>query len=433
LIRLARATLSAAAALLAALPAIAAAQDTTSRGVRIGLTYDPGTKPGVLILPVTGRNGDSLTAIVRRDLDYGDRVTVIDGASVGVTSATRMDYDVVAKLGGLGVVQATVTATGLHVALHDVGQRRVVSVQDFALPAGALDDDWRLAVHGVSDEIERWITGTRGIAATRILYVHDRRLWMVDSDGANPRPVTDRGSVLSPAWHPDGKHVAYSAFANAGTQIAIRNLGTGTSRWLAATPGGLNITPTFSPDGNTLLWAHGEESGTDLFAAPAFGSGGARRVTVGRGSDNVSPSFSPDGRRVAFTSGRSGHPEVYITDVDGTNAELLTPYNFGDQSYRSNPDWSPDGRTIAFQSQIAGRFQVMTISLRDRRIRQLTSEGANEDPSWAPDGRHLVFSSTRTGARQLYVVDVESGRVRQLTRAPGARLAAWSPRLGGAR
>ena len=432
MIRHARATLLAAAVILAASPASLAAQDTTSRGVRIGLTYDPGTKPGVLILPVAGRNGDSLTAIVRRDLDYGDRVTVIDGASVGVTSATRMDYVVVEKLGALGVVQATVTATGLHVALHDVGQKRVVSVRDFVLPPGTLDDDWRLAVHRVSDEIERWITGTSGIAATRILYVHDRRLWMVDSDGANPRPVTDRGSVLSPAWHPDGRHVAYSAFGASGTQIAIRNLETGTSRWLAATPGGLNITPTFSPDGGTILWAHGEESGTDLFAAPAFG-GSARRVTIGRGSDNVSPSFSPDGRRVAFTSGRSGHPEVYITDVDGTNAELLTPYNFGDQSYRSNPDWSPDGRTIAFQSQIAGRFQVMTISLRDRRIRQLTSEGTNEDPSWAPDGRHLVFTSTRTGTRQLYVLDVESGRVRQLTRAPGARLAAWSPRLGGAR
>ncbi|HVE77519.1 MAG TPA: hypothetical protein VNA89_01590, partial [Gemmatimonadaceae bacterium] len=95
-----------------------------------------------------------------------------------------------------------------------------------------------------------------------------------------------------------------------------------------------------------------------------------------------------------------------------------------------NPDWSPDGRAIAFQSQIAGRFQVMTIGLRDRAVKQLTSEGINEDPSWAPDGRHLVFVSTRTGTRQLFVLDVESGRVRQLTRgAGGARLPSWSPPL----
>ena len=154
-----------------------------------------------------------------------------------------------------------------------------------------------------------------------------------------------------------------------------------------------------------------------------------RRVTVGRGTDNVSPSYSPDGRRVAFTSGRSGHPEVYIMDADGTGAELLTPFAFGDQYYRSNPDWSPDGRNVAFQSQVAGQFQIMTISLRDRGVKQHTSESTNEDPSWAPDGRHIVFTSSRTGVKQLWVLDTESGRVRQLTRSGGARLAAWSPRL----
>ena len=132
------------------------------------------------------------------------------------------------------------------------------------------------------------------------------------------------------------------------------------------------------------------------------------------------------GANFAFTSGRSGHPEVYTADFDGSNMELLTPFNFGDQNYRSNPDWSPDGRSIVFQSQLDGLFQIMTINLRDRSIKQLTSEGANEDPSWAPDGRHVVFTSTRTGVKQLFVLDTESGRARQLTHSSGSRLSAWS-------
>ena len=67
----------------------------------------------------------------------------------------------------------------------------------------------------------------------------------------------------------------------------------------------------------------------------ASGAVRARRITVGQGSDNMSPEFSPDGGAFAFTSGRAGHPEVYIIDVDGSNVELLTPFNFGDQNYRS--------------------------------------------------------------------------------------------------
>ena len=53
---------------------------------------------------------------------------------------------------------------------------------------------------------------------------------------------------------------------------------------------------------------------------------------------------------------------------------------------------------------------TLTINLRDRSLKQLTSDGRNEDPSWAPDGRHIGFVSNRTGAKQLWVLDIETGR-----------------------
>jgi len=431
----ARAWAIAAAALVGlALPAAAHAQDTTSReGVRLGLKYELGTRPAVLVLPVTGVGGDSVRAILQRDLDFGDRVTVLPaGADVARPQGGRYNYDLLAKLGAAALVEAAIAPGGVRVAVHDVGGKRVLQRRDLPLPGAVGSPEWRMAVHAASDEVERWITGTRGISATRVLFVRDGKVHMVDSDGENVRGITTSGTALSPTWHPSGRQIAFVLFNDRGTQVVVRDLATGNSRRVSEIMNGLNITPTFSPDGATLAFAHGEEEGTDIFATASQG-GGARRVTIGRGSDNVSPSFSPDGRRIAFTSGRSGHPEVYISDIDGTNAELLTPFNFGDQSYRSNPDWSPDGRTIAFQSQLAGEFQIMTINLRDRGLKQLTAEGMNEDPSWAPDGRHLVFTSTRTGSKQLFVLDTETGRARQLTRGAPVRFAAWSPFLDRAR
>ena len=57
--------------------ASAAAQDTT-RGVRIGLTYDPGTRPGIVVLPIRGAAGDSLEAILERDFRLSDRFSVLE-------------------------------------------------------------------------------------------------------------------------------------------------------------------------------------------------------------------------------------------------------------------------------------------------------------------------------------------------------------------
>lgn len=426
------ALLALAAALLAA---PAAAQDTTRKGVTIGLTYQPGTKTGIAVLPVAGVYGDSVAAIVQRDLDYSDRFSVVplqaaaDGGSFRAGPSGRLNYALFTKLGAQGIVQLTPTAAGLHVALHDAGRGAVVDVGDVPLPAAGLGRDWRLAVHGISDQVEQWITGQRGIAATRVVYARGTAIHVVDSDGAEDIAIPTAPNAMSPAWNPTGTMITYSTYG-VQSRIHVHDLRTGRTRTLNATPGFANLTPVFTPDGSAIVYSHASENGSDLYRY-SLATGEVRRISAGHGTDNASPSFSPDGLRIAFTSGRSGHPEIYIMDADGTNAELLTSFDFGDQNYRSDPDWSPDGRLVAFQSRFSGTFQVMTISLRDRSTKVLTSEGGNEQPSWAPDSRHLVFTSTRTGTRQLWVMDAESGRMRQLTHAAGSRLAAWSARLVG--
>jgi len=269
------------------------------------------------------------------------------------------------------------------------------------------------------------VFGKRGIAQTRIAYVNDGLLRIIDSDGARTRSITTGKGALSPAWSPTGESVVYTVLGNAGTQVEELDVRTGGTRRISQIRAGLNITPVYQPGGNAILYAQGTGNGTDLVLAN-LDSSGARKLTVGKGTDNTSPSYSPDGRQIAFISGKSGQPQVYIMDADGSNIRLLTPYAAGVRSYRASPDWSPDGRAVAYEQQ-NGNFQVWMIDLRDRIPKQLTSEGENEDPSWAPDGRHLVFSSSRSGEKQLWILDAESGRARQLTHNKGARLAAWSP------
>ncbi len=410
---------------------IARAQDTTAApGVRLGLSYTAGSKPGVIILPVQDDYDDSLRLIVQRDLDYSDRTTVIalDERTVsGLVPAAgeKINFPLVAKFGAALLIRMTPTTQGLHVAAYDVARGQLLQSEHFLFDRR--DRDWRFALHGVSDQIEQWAFGKRGIAQSRIAYVNDGELRIVDSDGAETRSITTGRGALSPAWSPNGGSVVFTILGNAGTQVQELDVRTGRTRRVSQIRVGLNITPIYQPGGNAILYAQGTGNGTDLVLA-GLDSGPPKKITIGKGTDNTSPSYSPDGHQIAFVSGKSGAPQVYIMDADGSNVQLVTPYTPGVRSYRASPDWSPDGRAIAYEQQ-NGNFQVFMIDLRDRVPKQLTSEGENEDPSWAPDGRHIVFTSSRGGDKQLWILDTESGRARQLTHSRGARLAAWSPIL----
>lgn len=290
----------------------------------------------------------------------------------------------------------------------------------------------RFAIHGVSDELERWITGTRGIASTKIAFIEGKVLKVVDSDGANERTLPTAGAALSPSWNPSGKTIAYVDADDRGTRIAQIDLRTLRPRLLSASNRGLNITPVYSRDGKNIVWASGGDSPAELFIASATGDDTVAKPFVGRtGFETTSPGFSPDGKQIVFMSPRPLTPQLYTMNVNGTGLRLLTPVVAGKRSYRTGPDWSPSGDEIAFQQQ-NGDFQVWTIGVKDRVMRQLTAEGENEDPSWAPDGRHLSITR-RLGAigdqRNIWVLDERTGRLRQLTQSGDARLSDWSPPL----
>lgn len=290
----------------------------------------------------------------------------------------------------------------------------------------------RFAIHGVSDEVERWLTGVRGIAATKIAFIDGTKLKIVDSDGANERTLPTVGAALSPSWHPSGRYLVYCDADDRGTRIAQFDLRTMRTQLLAASSRGLNITPVYTKDGKSIVWASGGDSPAELMLASANGNDSSSVPFVGRsGFETTSPSFSPDGKQIVFMSPRPLTPQLYTMNVDGTGLRLLTPVVAGKRSYRTGADWSPAGDKIAFQQQ-AGDFQVWVIGVRDRVMTQLTNEGENEDPSWAPDGRHIAITR-RLGAigdpRSIWILDERTGRLRQLTHSGDGRLSDWSPAL----
>src|SRR6266566_3471954 len=388
----------------------AVAQDTSSidRGVRIGIIYRPGVRPGLVMLPRRGgaQGLDSVRAILGRDLDYSDRFEVITlpgGDSIRLASTTgprrsspggttpprggtqaSLNYPLYQALGADFALDITAAGDTTVATLHDIaaaGVRRTLRVH---LPPSSAPD-FRMAVHSLADQALQAAIGTPGIAATRILFVKDGKVYQIDQDGADQKLVSssDR-QAMSPAWARDGRHFAYMEFQAGKGWLYVQEMGSGKRTAVSTTGTALDFTPAFSPDGQTLAFSRATEEGTDLYTINIKNNCCLRRLTVGRFSDNLSPTFSPD------------------------------------------------GQSVAFHRDVAGTLQVFVLDVRTRTVRQLTSVGRNEDPTWAPDSRHLAFVSDRSGYRQLWIIDLDTGRIRPLLQQSGARLPAWSPRLSEA-
>jgi TolB protein len=308
--------------------------------------------------------------------------------------------------------------------LRDYPGRRIILAKDYSAPV----TDWRRLLHRWSDDCVQQITGERGVADTRIAFIHqegqNKELWVMDSDGHNARALTaDRSIAQSPSWSPEGSLLLFTSWRS-GNGPAVWVVSPETRKpYLVSGRQGLNTSAAYSPDGQRIACTLSQDGNAEVYAMDARG-GSPRRLTNHRAID-TSPSWSPTGREIAFTSDRSGSPQLYVMDADGGNVRRLT----FDVDYTDSPAWSPKGDRIAFVTRVGGGFDIWACRADGSGGAPVVTGGNNENPRWSADGRHLVFASNRDGRYGLWVSDLDGALPRKLDTGAGRALSpAWSPR-----
>ena len=148
----------------------------------------------------------------------------------------------------------------------------------------------------------------------------------------------------------------------------------GSNQTRIVSEGGIEETPTFSPDGQRIAFVRTAGPRKNLFAVGT--DGGGLTALTHTGADDRQPSFSPNGQRIAFASRRDGKFDVYSMASSGGGATKLT-----DKPVSQMPAYSPDGQRIAF----ARGGSIFTMRANGGDEVRLTSEGgAQVWPTWQP-------------------------------------------------
>ena len=404
---------------------------SASAQLSIEITGAGAQRTPIAVAPFAGEAAlpPAISGIIRSDLERSGlfRNLEVPMLNPPLNEASPISYaDWRARLADALVVGSLVQLPGgrfeARVRVDDVvKQARLGAV---ALPTAK--ESVRAVGHRAADYVYEKLTGEKGVFSTLIAYVVKRtdayELQIADADGAGAQTILKSNEpIISPAWSPDGKRIAYVSFENKKPVVYVHSIADA-KRTVAANFRGSNSAPAWSPDGSRLAVALSREGGTQIFVMAPNGSG-LRRLSTSQAID-TEPRYSPDGRWLYFTSDRGGTPQIYRMPATGGEPQRIT----FEGSYNVTPRPSPDGKTLAYISRNDSKFQVAILDLNNRQVQIITDSDRDESPSFAPNGRMILLATVINGRGVLSAVSAD-GRVKQrlTTTAGDVREPAWGP------
>ena len=376
--------------------------------------------------------GDKVSSIVQADLAMSGEFRPLPPQKMLSLPSKRADvyFRDWRLLGQRYVLVGELTRNGDRVEaryeLFDVNREERILGETAAAPASNM----RSLAHHISDKVYEAITGVPGAFSTKLAYVTlDRangnaryRLQVSDIDGKRARiRLESKEPILSPAWSPDGKKLAYVSFETGKPVIFVHELGSGERKKVADFPG-LNSAPAWSADGQSLLMTLSKDGNAEIYQMNLQ----SRKVTklTNHWAIDTEATWDSSGEGIFFTSDRSGGPQIYYMAKPGAEPRRIT---FGSR-YNARPRPDASGNYVYYVHQRDRAFTIARTSLKNDEETVLTRTESDESPSVSPNGRMLIYATKQSGESVLTVISADGGAAYSLPASEGdVRDPAWGP------
>jgi TolB protein len=239
---------------------------------------------------------------------------------------------------------------------------------------------------------------------------------IINADGTGFRRLTTDDALQHyyPSLSPDGKSVVYAAFRQANIyEIYEMNLASGKVVQLTNKLGNLG-SPEISPNGKFIIFKTSSVN-TNKNVVWVMDRNGENADKISR-AVGWDPTWSPDGEYVLFVSDMDGAIQLFRSRVNGKDLHKVDGLFVAGRG-----DWSPDGQRIVTYAGDPGNREVYIMDINGLNARVLSPTGGNSsEPSFSPDGQWVAFTSYfdnpgNENGCEIYIIRADGTDLRRIT------------------
>jgi TolB protein len=195
---------------------------------------------------------------------------------------------------------------------------------------------------------------------------------------------------ITPALSPDGSRIAFASNRDGFYDIYLLDLQSGGTQRLTETEQ-FDSSPTWSPDLAWIAYTTYINDNLEIAISSLADPTQKQILLTENPASDYSPVWAPNGRQIVFVSGRSGDSEIWLADLNITDASRFQNLSNSPQSAEAHPTWSADGTRLAWASESLN-LGYSGIYLWDaaQAGRPATWVGDGDWPAWNTSGTQIM-------------------------------------------